>query len=60
MSILGDTRGRVAHGTIELPAAERPLDPGDAARYVLEVLPGLCRVDFRMLQLQEESGEDNS
>lgn len=54
MTNLGDTRGRVAHGSSRPPGAETPLDPGDAAQCVLVVLPGLCRVDSRLLQLRDE------
>jgi hypothetical protein len=54
MSRLGETRGRVAHGGSGLPGASKPLDPGDATRSVVEALPGLCRLDWRLVRLRDE------
>jgi len=54
MTNLGDTRGRVAHSGRPQPGAATPLDPGDAVRTVRYVLPGLCRLDKRLVSLRDE------
>lgn len=54
MTDLGEVRGRVAHSGRPRPGASTPLDPGDALKAGRFVLPGLCRLDRRLVLLRDE------
>jgi hypothetical protein len=55
MTDLGEVRGRVAHSGRPRPGASTPLDPGDALKAGRFVLPGLCRLDRRLVLLRDEA-----